>query len=299
MENIIKEEIYLNYDLDIITIELIRDFIGTLFHVKTHDKDYVFKLYQEDTEIDVLNIVNILDYLQDFDIHTPKIYKTTSKSLLINIYNRPGVLMEYVKGREINKVKGKELILNSYRKLKSAMKDYQGHIPHLGFDFYVGRYLNHLKSIQYNKERIKELYDIGQSLFNQVSQLEKGFMHGDFHTGNMILSEDKKLFLLDFDACSDLSLYIDLTIIFDQTNFNHFNKEDVYKTKNVLAQIEDLKDVSLKSLMAFIPLRHYELIATINHARGSNDINHDFYDEQYHWIKSFYKTWQALFNKVI
>jgi len=248
MEDLIKKEISKHYNLEVVSIELIRDFIGTLYHVKTHDKEYAFKLYQEDTNIDVISIVKILDYLQDFDIHISKIYNTINKELIIDIKGRCGYLMKYIKGYEVDKDRDKDLILNTYRNISSAMKDYQGKIPHLGYGFYVERYLRYLKSIQYDQERIKELEHIGQSLFNQVSQLEKGFMHGDFHTGNMILSEEKQLYILDFDACSGLSSYIDLVIIFDQTNFNHYKEEDVYKTKKTFKSNKRFTSYGLEML---------------------------------------------------
>ena len=53
----------------------------------------------------------------------------------------------------------------------------------------------------------------GETLWDKVKNLPRGFCHGDMHCGNFYKTSAKKLYVLDFDtSCEGFSIY-DLALI--------------------------------------------------------------------------------------
>lgn len=293
MHKLIKEALENHFQLNLIEIIPLREFIGSLFVVKTQKKDYALKIYREKTWIDVKKVTAIMQHLHHQGVLVPEIVQTHEGGLTFSLGSRKAVLMTYVKGRQVSVIDDQIPIIETYKQIQKAMALYSDNVPKHGENFYIKRYINHLKAIDYDKEKIHDLKVMGKHLFSNVSQLGKGFMHGDFHSGNMVMTEEG-LYILDFDACNLLSSHIDLLVAFNQLNFNDFRPLDFHQTKELIKKILSVDHLYLKKLMAFIPVRHYEIIATIIDAKGHDHIDKSFYDQQYKWIRTYYKVWLSL-----
>jgi thiamine kinase-like enzyme len=235
-----------------------------------------------------------MSFLYEHGGSTPKINRTIDSDLLMHIDDEIGVLFDYIFGEHADKNKHEKLIIDSIKKMHEIMQTYPYHLEHRDESFYINRYLDILSNVEYDPEKIDELAYIGRFFFQQVEHLEKGFCHGDMHTGNLIIDKDSKAIIIDFDVCGYLSPLVDFVTYYDQTNFNKFNEVDVYKTINILENQHWIDSRMINYMIAMIPVRHFEIIATILDIKGYKDVKYAFYDEQYHWIKSFYKVYQKI-----
>lgn len=278
------------YHIEIKKVVLIRDMIGTSYQLITDEFDYLFKLYHEMNSEDAIKSLKIYHYLSTNNAPIPRLYPTNSNSNYIELNHQVGALFEFIDGFEVSVESLEEEILHSKHIIDRLMEKYNESIPLKSIDFYVDRYLDILQDIDYPKDRILELKRIGETLYKEIVKLPIGFCHGDFHLGNMI-RKSNQLYIYDFDACGTASKYLDYITLYDQTNFNQFKTSDLLDTKHLLSSKPCIEDKYVKSMICYIAIRHYELIATIIKVKGFSHISDDFFNQQYDWIKAFYKSY--------
>jgi|GEM_PF-1644492 len=290
---IIKAHIENAYGLCVMDIALERDIIGSVFFVRCKDQDLIFKLYQEDTSIDIDETIKVLTYLSENAFNVPKIIKSKHLESYTSLQKRKGILFEYVDGSAVSIQDDQEEIIKLFRQLNDCMRNYPNPISKRSYSYYVSRFINLLKHVDFPMKKVDEIESSTRKMYTSMKSLKRGFCHGDFHTGNMI-KKNNEIYLLDFDACHIESSYLDLLTVFDQTDFNRYNQKDLLKTYDYLKSIDDLKSVDVMSLLAFIPIRHCEIIANIIQAGNEKVIEDSFAEEQYQWIMAFYRDWLSL-----
>lgn len=271
--------------------------IGKVYHIKTHEKDYMFKLYRSNQVESALSSVKVMTYLNEHSNLVPKIYQTSSNQFFVEIDDEIGVLFDYIVGEHADKIKHENLVIKSIKAMHDCMKTYPYSLEKRNEKFYIDRYLNILSKVAFDQEKINELETIGKFFFHQVKHLEEGYCHGDMHTGNVIINKDQQAIILDFDVCGILSPLVDYVTYFDQTHFNQFSEKDINKTIKVLENQSWIDTKMIKYMIAMIPVRHYEIIATILNVKGYGDGDYAFFEEQYKWIKSFYEIYQKMYKK--
>jgi Ser/Thr protein kinase RdoA (MazF antagonist) len=279
-----------HYNLNIRSVLLVREMIGLVYLVECENDKYIFKLYREDTKIDVVSKTRIMNHLYSDGVKLPKIFVTNTKACYIKINHGIGVLFEYIDGDKLVGGDKDNLVLKEFTKMNSSIDNYNGKIVSAKKEFLIERYIKHLINIKYDKNKVDRLKNITYKLYESTQTLAQGFCHGDFHSENMIY-KNGHIYLLDFDACRLQSSCIDLLVYFDKTNFNHYRYEDMVGTAKVLRDLGCLNSIDLKALMAFLPVRHCEIISTIIEAKGSKDISLSFYDQQFEWISNYYNDW--------
>ncbi|AUD63725.1 hypothetical protein BK010_09025 [Tenericutes bacterium MO-XQ] len=283
------------YGITIIEMKLFRDMIGKVYHVKSNDKSYMFKIYRSHEKESALSSVSIMRYLYENQGPAPKIYNTLSNQPFIQLEGKTGVLFDYVEGEVADKNKHEKPILESVFLMHKLMNSYPHSLIERNHLFYIDRYIEILDTINFDQIKTNKLKLMGDYFFDQVKHLKKGFCHGDLHTGNIIIDHRQSAMILDYDVSGILSPMVDYMTYFDQTNFNKLNRKDVMDTINVLKKHKFIHQDMIRFMMAMIPVRHYEIIATIIKAQGLEDIAHSFFEEQYDWITKFYEIYQEIF----
>jgi len=206
---------------------------------------------------------------------------------------RIGVLYEYIDGIEPDVNMYVESLGKLIGKMRSIMEGYSSNIVHHRKEFFIDRYIKILDKIEYEeKEKFSEH---GRKLWNRVKDLPEGFCHGDLHTGNMLIDNNHKITLFDFDASTKANPAYDVATLCDMTDY--FNLSDAnfydgyYKTQIMLDRFlkgydkyYSMSDIEITAVFDFIAIRHFDIQATIIESQGLNCVNKDFIKEQYQWL---------------
>ncbi|PAT01007.1 hypothetical protein CI105_08960 [Candidatus Izimaplasma bacterium ZiA1] len=276
------------YDFADITIDLHRDMIGSVYIIRHNDIKYVLKVYKETYLKEGLLSIGIISYLNENNGPVPKIIKTKSDKNYVTFNNKIMVIFEFIEGKEVILESHENEILESIQKIHKIMNNYKGNLIKRDFSFYVLRYIDILENKEFDPNKIKELKKYGHNFYNVVTHTTFKFCHGDLHTGNMIYNKNNEIIIYDFDAAGFFNPLTDYSTLYNVTDFNNFNTNDIDQTYNILNDMKKFTEKEILQMIAFIPLRHYELIATIISVKGEENISESFYDEQYKWIKDFY-----------
>lgn len=277
-------------------IKLHRDMIGFVCFVYANKEKYVLKLFRNKHTMQALQSIEIMTYLSNSMYPTANIIVTSNGMPYFTFEDqserRIGVLYEYIDGMEIDKTHHIYQIGKETGKLHSIMKQYNGNLCFHDKPFFIDRYIDILNEMHY--PRVESFIELGDKLWNQVTGLPRGFCHGDYHTGNMILTRDGKYGLFDFDASAiGFSVY-DIAVICDMTNYFSLSEQSFYETSHILeCFIEGYKECNsiskeeLHSIYDFIAIRHFEVQATIIDNLGHSCVNFNFIDEQLKWLMNW------------
>jgi Ser/Thr protein kinase RdoA (MazF antagonist) len=274
------------YKLENVRCFLIRKKIGHVYKVQTSFKTYCLKLYQNRTLKEVGDIVNLMNFLSSKGVSVPNIIMGSNHQYCFTLDNQVGILMEYIDGEPISIKKHKQLVVQLHREMNQAMKHYVNKLPRYNESYYIDRFINHLKRINFEERKLLELREIGYWLYSNIQKLDEGFCHGDFHTGNMLL-KDSAIYLFDFDHFKNQAAILDLITVMDQTDFNTYRHKDILKNVDIMKPYFTKNGFELKNVLSFTPLRHLEVIMNIIDVNGHKAIKKDFYQQQYDWIKKY------------
>lgn len=291
MKQIITLALEQNYGIDVVSINHIRTMIGRVYKVETPNRSLVVKWYQPHLNKMAIYAVQVQQYLSTTTSVVPMLHLSLLQEPYILLEGGVFIVMDYIEGREVTKLDF-DLVLDAFNQIQAAMKKYPFPLHKGNEEYYYKRYLKLMYDSSYEPQKISEIASIAKELFQAVNRLEKGYCHSDFHTGNMLVA-NQRVFIFDFDASHIWTPYIDLVTYVDQTNFNTFRAEDLDATTKLLKQSIPM-DVSFQDVLAFLPIRHMEIIPNILDAEENHRLEQPFMDEQYQWIKAFYHQWKVL-----
>ncbi len=287
-------------------LELLRDMMGYVCLAKAGEDKYVFKLFQEHHREQALQSVEIMTYLNNTGYPVPKIIPTLrgKRYCVIDFQNkkRIGVLYEYIQGKEPDKETDMEALGWQTGKLHKMMKTYTGQLVSHSKEFFINRYLELLSKMAYPEAARFEEY--GSRLWERVKDQPKGFCHGDYHTGNMLLGTSGKYVIFDFDAAANAYPAFDIAVICDMTDYFSLQDAMFYETKRLLEHFLKGygKHLSIRpqekiAVFDFIAVRHFEVQAAIIENLGLNCVDHSFIDGQFSWLMQWEKLIQENFKK--
>jgi Ser/Thr protein kinase RdoA (MazF antagonist) len=276
-------------------VELHRDLIGYVFFASSNTKRYVLKLYRAFDSENALRAVQIIHYLKQKDYPVVAIVPTGSGSLHATVETPRGpsvaVLFEFVEGAEPDLATEITRLGRQVGRLHALMQEYPEPLIRRGKDFYVDRFITILHTLAYNPGRIDEIAAYGRDLWDRLERLPAGFCHGDLHTGNMRQAGPGRYVLFDFDAASRTRSLIDVATLCDGSDFNRFDASAYSRTMRLFERFyrgyreeREMSGAEIAALFDFIPIRHYELIATITRCQGLGELSTAFLDEQYDWL---------------
>lgn len=289
MKQAVIQAIESEYNIKCNSINHVRTMIGRVYKVTTFDCEFLIKWYRPHHREMALSSLQVQRFLANTTNLVPKVYLTQSGEPYTILEGGILVLMEWIEGREVTS-EDRHLVLKTYQDIHNAMTRYPNHLPRGTSEYYYKRYIELMKDSRYDIDKISEIERIAQQLFDIVRTLPKGYCHSDFHTGNMIVRQ-QQVIVFDFDASHMCTPYIDLITYLDETNFNSFRLEDLIATRQALRQHLS-PEISTQDVLAFLPLRHMEIIPNIINAQETKLVTPAFLEEQYHWIRSFYNAWK-------
>jgi Ser/Thr protein kinase RdoA (MazF antagonist) len=287
------------YPVCIDQLHLHRDMIGYVYiaagAAKRGVKKYILKLYRSFDSENALRSIGILQYLQQQDYPVVSIIPTRAGASHVVIDTPQGrsvaILFDYLEGPEPDRKTEIVALARQVGRLHQVMQTYPHPLLRRGKDFYVDRYLAILQELDYPPSRIADLADYGSACWSRLERLPAGFCHGDLHTGNMCQSAPGRYVLFDFDIASRTHALIDIATLCDDSDFNRFDAAAYDRTRQVFERFyqgyrreREMNDAEIAAIFDFIPVRHYEIIATITQCQGIEELSRAFLDEQYDWL---------------
>jgi Ser/Thr protein kinase RdoA (MazF antagonist) len=284
-----------SYPVQIEQLHLHREMIGRVYVASGASGRYILKVYRSFHTVNALSAMEIILYLQSKQYPVAAIVPTRSNESHITLWTSRepeiAVLFDYIHGQE-PVIEGEiERIGRQVGCLHRIMRDYSGDLIPRGKEFYVDRFISMLRALSYNPVRIDELEAYGDELWSRMKRLPVGFCHGDLHTGNMLQCEPGKYTLFDFDAAGRASAVVDAATLCDASNFNHFDESAYDRTLRRFERFYTgysrectFNQGEIDAIFDFIPIRHYELIATITECQSPTSLSTAFLDEQYDWL---------------
>lgn len=280
------------YGLSVRKITLCRDWIGQVYIITAKDSQYVLKLYKKKTVEEIISSIEVVDFLYRQGFSVPRVIDTLEGELYTIIGGNVAVLSEYIEGQEVERDSSLQQIGVLAGQMKYLMQKYPGCLLKKDNSFFTQRYLDILHEKNYR--HVEEFKSIGEEMWKNVSHVPMGFMHGDFHTGNLFLKKGT-LVVYDFDACGLGYPTYDTSTMCDATNYftvgsDSFLTEREQITKNLdtflsgYTQYSVITDVELATIPSLIALRHFDIQATIIATLGLNCVDEEFLDKQLKWL---------------
>lgn len=278
-------------------IAMHRDMIGYVCVVYENRKKYILKLFKSRNTEQALQSVEIMKYLAAADFPTVRIHPASTGEAYFRYHyqgeERIGVLYEYVNGREPNKRTDIPGISRQGGRLHQLMMEYPYSLHCHEKEFFIDRYIRCLAERNY--PRMDEFRDYGNLLWSRVEKLPRGFCHGDYHTGNMLLNRGKYV-LFDFDAAAKAFPVYDIAVFCDMTNYFALSEGEYNDTRYMLEEFlkgyreyQSLSDEEIRAVFSFIAIRHYEVQATIVENLGASCIDEAFINSQLTWLRQWEK----------
>lgn len=287
----LKNMISKHYDIDFLSCESIENGISHSFIMHTKDLNYLVKIVPKAFEETIKDSLNVLLYLENYDFPGPKIKLTLSNRLYLEFEGKLLVVYKYIEGHDLNSKIDFMKLGQVIGELHKLMKDYKGHLKVQGKDYFINRYIRLLERKKYNTKNLNRFKAYGDYLWEQVSDLERGFCHGDLHKGNVIVDTCHKYHLIDFDTASYAFSLYDIMVICNSTDYFTYSHE-AFNTTNInykqfmkgYANYHILSKREIESFYYFVGIYHYQLQATILEVHGLECVDHDFIDRQLEWL---------------
>ena len=179
--NKLKSSLEDTYILVINDIQLIRKMIGEVYIVNTKDKNYVLKLYQEQTSHLAKRSIKMGLSLKHAGLLVPTIYPIKKGNHLFSLDTKHGYLMDYIDGIHPKKNQIKELALTTHNLHKKMSELTNTSKDIMKKDFFIDRFF-HLEDMQAydtsKKTQWKHLLDL---YYQRVQRHFGCFSHGDLH----------------------------------------------------------------------------------------------------------------------
>jgi Ser/Thr protein kinase RdoA (MazF antagonist) len=290
------------YGIEIDGMDLLRKGGNLTYIIYSKDKKYILKEMSETFRGTLDKTVRLLKYLEDEDFPSPRLVKTLEGHAYVHFpfNDKILVLFDYIDGGEAEAPSMKDLghLVATLHKL---MDDYKAPLEILDRPFYIDRYLNVLKALDYHEFGYKRYEAYGNYLWDQVGKIKRSFCHGDLFIGNIYQDHNHKLYIMDFDtAALGFSIY-DIALVCNRTNYFDFKEEEFFKTRRNMddflkayTRVRTLDPYEVKHLDHMIGMYHYALQATIVDIHGLACIDHDFIDKQWLWLEK----WQEASQKI-
>lgn len=301
----LKKTIEKEYKIKINYINHLRSMIGHVFIIENQKQKYILKINRPINELQTLQSIEIMEYLYENKYPVVEIVKTKNSKSYINLDtiegNSLGIIFKYIDGKEPDITTKIIDIGKQIGWFHKIMEKYPKNLIERGKEFYIDRFIKILKEHKYDRYKIRDLQIYGHELWNNLEKSPKGFCHGYLHLGNMFQTEPNRFILFDFDTASYSHPIIDIATLCDTTNFNNLVEKDFDKISKRFDNfskgysIENSISVSeINNIFNFIPIRHYELIATIT-INEKSTLSSEFLDQQYEW----FLKWKNFHNNKI
>lgn len=269
--------------------ELLRDAGSASYAVFSDGRKYFLRVVKPAFFDTAVVGVDIQVFLQNKGFPVPPVVLTKDGKPYIKKDEGLYILYEFIAGNESDPERDAEAIGVLVGGLHRAVKDYPGELVKRDKRFYIGRYIDILRNRKY--PRAEEFFAYGETLWDRIKDLPRGFCHGDVYSGNILKTPDGRLFLLDFDtACNGFPMY-DLALICNMTEYFHFEEQNFAKSKKALSRFLGeyikyccLSPAEINAFYDLIALQHFSTQATIMEIFGHDCLTDVELNEQLDWL---------------
>ena len=278
-----------HYPISFDTAEIIRDAGSTSYAVLSGGDKYFLRAVKPAFFDTALTGAEIQAFLYHKGFPAPRIVYTTENTPYYKTDNMLLILYEFIEGSESNPEQDAEAIGELAGQLHLAMKNYPGLLVKRDKHFYIGRYIDMLRKRKYH--RAEEFYAYGETLWNNIKDLPRGFCHGDMYCGNILKTPGGRLLLLDFDtSCEGFPMY-DPALICDMTEYFNFEHKNFSRSKEVFSRFLpeytkycNLSEAEIQAFFDLIAVQHFATQATVMEIFGSDCLSVLELDYQLEWL---------------
>lgn len=296
---------YLNehYDLKLLSLRLYRDIVGSVYMAENNTQRYVYKLYRNKDLKRAEQAIQVMQFLSENKFSSSKVTPTVKGDLFTKFEFpegiRIGVMMNYIEGKHPDNLEDTDKIVELTAKFHDLMNYYPRNIIELGYDFYIQRFIDYLQELNYSKNKLNDLKEYGDILWEKVASQPKCIYHGDLDVGNILVTHNGEFVLYDFDNVCRTHLALDFASICNKTSFFQASPKEIEKTFDLFHKFlisygklgHELK-ISEEVFSAYIAIKHYELNATVMQYRFGVEGTGDYLgnlDNQYQWLMNWKK----------
>lgn len=281
-----------NYNINIQSVELFRQGGNFSYVVYGDNHKYFLKIIRQPFLETALQSVDIQMYLlqNQFPVIPILLSKADAPYVRIELQGQECVfvLYDYIDGDEPDPEETEE-VGALIGKLHQVMKGYTGRLLLRDKHFFIDRYIEIMRKMQYPKSEFFK--DYGNDLWERVKNLPRGYCHGDLYRGNILKASGKLMYVVDFDtSCTAFPMY-DVTLFCNDTHYFDFDNNGYMKSKarlnSFLAGYLHYSPLSKDEISAFydmIAVYHFQLQATMIEIHGYDFVTFDFFDRQYAWL---------------
>jgi Ser/Thr protein kinase RdoA (MazF antagonist) len=288
--DILNEHYPVNFD----RLELFREGGSDSYTAFSGNDKYFLRVIKPAFFDTALSGADIQVFLQKKGFPVPVVISTKADLPYIKTPDRLLILYEFIEGENSKPDNDAEVIGALVGKFHQEMKEYCGKLVRRDKQFYIGRYIDILRTLKY--PRIDEYIGYGDYLWEKIKDLPLGYCHGDMYEGNIRKSPDGKLYIHDFDtSCEGFPMY-DLTLICDKTKHFEFEECNYDKSNKILERFipeykkyNELTQQEIDAFHALIAIQHYSTQATVMELAGLDCIDSTDMDNQLDWLYNWRK----------
>jgi Ser/Thr protein kinase RdoA (MazF antagonist) len=290
--NCMKEVLGRHYNLNIKSIELLREGGNLSYVVYTEDNRYFLKIIRPPFIENTLCAIDIQLYLIKNAFPVIPIVLTKQETAYvetkINDERKIFILYEYIEGTEPDPEDTEETGALIGR-LHKVMQNYTGELPVKDKHFFIDRYVEIMRKKKYDKAEAFQAY--GNEVWERVKTLPGGYCHCDLYRGNIHKDSAGNLRVMDFDtSCYAFPMY-DIALFCNDTHWFNFEYDGYKKSKARLDQFLKgyLKQNTLSkeenaAFFDLIAVYHFQLQATMMEIHGYDCVDENYFDKQYEWL---------------
>ena len=288
MKNIINT-LNEHYPIHFARLELLREGGSKSYAAFSGSDKYFLRVIYPSLFDTAMTGADIQVFLQNKGFPVPPIIFTKSDLPCVKTDGSLLILYEFIEGADCEPEQDAEAIGALLGRFHHMMKEYPGKLVKRDKQFYIGRYIDILRKVQY--PRIDEYVEYGDDLWEKIKDLPIGYCHGDMYSGNIRKTSDGKLYIHDFDtSCEGFPMY-DPTLICDMTSHFDFDDRNYDKSNKILSQFvpeyrkfNALSQAEIDAFHALIAVQHYSTQATVMEIVGLDCIDSTDMDNQLDWL---------------
>jgi Ser/Thr protein kinase RdoA (MazF antagonist) len=300
-----------NYEIETPTdCRFLQPGLNDTFLVNTQGAKYILRVYRKDWRslADINYELEALQHLQRSGIDISVPIERKDGNLIGSVMAPEGlryvVLFTYAPGKqpdyETEKEREAYLYGKAVAKIHAATDTFQSshdRFP-LNLDYLLAAPMRSLQPfLAHRPEDWEYLTRFAEKLRLGVkdlplSNLEIGFCHGDFHSGNAHLDRDEKITFFDFDCCGIGWRAYELATFRHGARLHKQDEKMWPSFLNGYSETRKLSDLDIQSTQYFVPIRHFWFLGLVT--SNGCDWGFDYLNDRY-FDRSlkFFREWET------
>ncbi len=259
----LKEELKEFYDLPIERVDLLRNVGGAVFAVIGAAGRYILKLYEEDGMHTAQKAFWAARVLEEKGVDTIQVMDAKNAELCVFSTGEAGYLYKYIEGAPAGDAQMPAL--GAYvANVQKALGGFTRGLQDCGKEYYIDRLTRLMYECGFDAGMVRELEACGKQLWQRLSHLKRGVIHGDLNRTNVLVDAEGRLFLIDMDSVCNSFLMYDAAVICETFRHKPFTKEQMeVSTRNFAGFCAAYPmRMDMQAFFDLLTMRRFELNAT-------------------------------------